>query len=136
MTKKLNFKGNFKSYLLADQLQSVLGWNGVTAEGTTRLQSRPGEVDVFADDSTPEQDVQAVVDAHDPEELSLGEIKSANKLDAEQRFLLSQLAEKSPEQIYTVMQTRMNNWTTLADARADLSEWLPLMAALIAWKVV
>lgn len=136
MTKILDYQGTFKSKLLADQLQDALGWTPVTAEGTTRLQSRDGEVYVYADDDTPEQDVQAVIDAHDPTELTQGEINTANREDARARFLASQLADKTPEEIFTLMQARMDSWSSLADARADLREWIPLLAAIIAWKVV
>jgi len=56
--------------------------------------------------------------------------------DARVRFLLSQLADKTPEEIYTLMQNRMDGWQNLGQAKADLWEWLPLMAAVIAWKVI
>ena len=59
---------------------------------------------------------------------------SANKLDAETRFLLSQLANKTPQQIFTAMQEKMDAWGSLSDAKADLKEWLPLMAAYMVWK--
>lgn len=61
--------------------------------------------------------------------------KIAAQNDVDARFLLSQLANKTPQEIYTAMQNNIDGWATLADARADLREWLPLMAALIAWKV-
>jgi hypothetical protein len=34
------------------------------------------------------------------------------------------------------MQNKMDGWTSLADAKADLREWLPLFGAIIAWKVI
>ena len=75
----------------------------------------------------------AIVAAHDPN----GDLpRNLNKKEAEARFLLSQLADKTPEEIYTLMQDRMDSWTMLADARGDLREWLPLLAAVIAWKVI
>jgi len=61
--------------------------------------------------------------------------KDAAQNDVNIRFLASQLAGKTPQEIYTLMQNRMDSWTSLADARSDLREWLPLMAAIIAWKV-
>jgi len=33
------------------------------------------------------------------------------------------------------MQNKMNAWANLGQAKADLMEWLPLMAAVIFWKV-
>lgn len=69
------------------------------------------------------------------DEWALEDEKISNQEDVDARFLISQLANKSPQEIYTAMQTAMDNWTSLADAKADLREWLPLMAAIIAWKV-
>ena len=87
-------------------------------------------------DAADEGEIQAVIDAHDPNALSVGEQKQANRELIRAQFLLSQLADKSPQQIYTQMQGRMDNWSSLADAKSDLREWLPLIAAVIAWKVV
>ena len=139
MTKKLTYQGLFKSNLLADELYAAFpAWGGVTSEGTTRMQSKPDgtEVYLFVPDAADEGEIQAVIDAHDPEALSAGEIKQAHRDDARARFLLSQLANKTPQEIYTQMQGRMDNWSSLADARDDLREWLPLIAAVIAWKVI
>ena len=139
MTKKLTYQGLFKAHLLADELQAAFSaWTPVTSEGTTRMQSKPDgtEVYLFVPDAADEGEIQVVIDAHDPEALSAGEIKQAHRDDARARFLLSQLADKTPEEIYTLMQDRMDSWTMLADARGDLREWLPLLAAVIAWKVI
>ena len=59
-----------------------------------------------------------------------------NREEVRARFLASQLANKTPQQIYTAMQDAMDGWGSLADAKSDLREWLPLMAAILAWKVV
>lgn len=45
------------------------------------------------------------------------------------------LRDKTPGEIFAIMQARMDAWATLADARKDLREWLPRMAALLAWAV-
>jgi len=87
-----------------------------------------------------EQAALVVIDAHDGDAaqaaIENARIEAQNaKADIDARFLLSQLANKTPQEIYTLMQNRMDSWTSLADARADLREWLPLMAAIIAWKV-
>lgn len=58
-----------------------------------------------------------------------------NKKEAKARFLLSQLVNKTPEEIYTLMQGRIDSWPSLAGARADLREWLPLMVAILAWSI-
>jgi len=75
----------------------------------------------------------AVVAAHDPDSDLPWNL---NAKAAKQKFLDSALANKTPIEIYTQMQGRMDSWTSLADARADLREWLPLIAAIIACKVI
>jgi len=139
MTKKLIYQGLFKSHLLADELMATFpAWGGVTDEGTSRMQSKPDgtEVYLFVPDAADEGEIQVVIDAHDPEALSAGEIKQAHRDDARARFLLSQLVDKTPEEIYVLMQDRMDGWQNLSQAKADLREWLPLMAAVIAWKAI
>lgn len=55
--------------------------------------------------------------------------------DVNARFVLSALNGRTPAQIYTLMQNQIDGWGNLAQAKADLREWLPLMAALIAVKL-
>jgi hypothetical protein len=58
---------------------------------------------------------------------------AAHQADVQTRFDGSWLQGKTPGEIYTLMQERMDGWTSLADAKADLRVWLPLMAAAVAW---
>ena len=77
MTKKLTYQGLFKSYLLADELRAAFpSWGSVTSEGTSRMQSKPDgtEVYLFVPDMADEREIQVVIDAHDPNALSIGEI--------------------------------------------------------------
>jgi len=60
------------------------------------------------------------------------EIHIADVLD---RLNMSALADMMPTEIYTAMQNKMDAWGNLGQAKADLMEWLPLMAAVIFWKV-
>ena len=139
MTKKLTFQGLFKTHLLADELMIAFpSWGNVTSENKSRMQSKPDKTEVylFVPDSADEGEIQVVIDAHDPEALSAGEIKQSHRDDVRARFLLSQLANKPPEEIYVLMQDRMDGWQNLSQAKSDLREWLPLMAAVIAWKVI
>ena len=57
----------------------------------------------------------------------------ASRWAAQACLAQSALADKTPAEIYALMQARMDKWTTLAEARADLREWLPLLAALAVW---
>jgi len=45
------------------------------------------------------------------------------------------LRGKTPAEMIAIMQKQADAWATLADARKDLREWLPRMAALLAWGV-
>ena len=47
------------------------------------------------------------------------------------RFDASNFADKSPDEIFTFMQTAIDGWANLGDAQADMRKWFPLMAALI-----
>lgn len=100
---------------------------GLPVEGV----SEDGRIDYSQELTAEEQSTaEAVVAAHDPD----GDLpKNINAKQARQAFLDSALANKSPQQIFTHMQGRMDNWSSLADARGDLRKWLPLMAAVIVW---
>lgn len=60
--------------------------------------------------------------------------RRANTSDVRARFLNSPLANRTPQEIYTLMQGQIDGWATLADAKTDLRDWLPLMAAAIAFQ--
>ena len=108
--------------------QMAIQWNGVDGIDIE-------DIDGKATDN--QTALQVVVDNHIPSmEYFEDEKRAVNTADAQARFLLSQLANKTPEEIYTMMQGRMDSWGSLANAKADLREWLPLMAAILAWKVV
>ena len=111
-------------------LHYELNQAGLPVEGVCE----DGRIDYTRELTAPEQiTADAVVAAHDPE----GDLPwLLNKKDAEARFLLSQLADKTPEEIYVLMQNVIDGWGNLGQAKEDLKEWLPLMAAVIAWKVI
>lgn len=56
--------------------------------------------------------------------------------DIKARWVASAIKGRTPQQIYTAMQASIDGWTSLAQAKADLRNWLPLMAAAIAWEVL
>ena len=86
------------------------------------------------------EQMDAIVAAHDPDALTAVEIERAraiaNQSDVRDRWNLAALKDKTPAELYTLMQGRMDAWSNLAAAKADLREWLPLMAAAIAWMVI
>jgi len=45
------------------------------------------------------------------------------------------LRDKTPAEIEALVRARIDGWPSLAAAKADLAEWLPRMAALLAWAV-
>ena len=63
-------------------------------------------------------------------------VKERNNKDVHARFLLSQLANKTPEQIYAYMQSEIDTWAIPQNIKDKLREWLPLMAAILAAKVI
>jgi len=140
MAKNLVYQGTFKQSLLMDELLAAFPeWligSGEDVECLLYLVGNDQGVKLTVPDVADEGEIQVVIDAHDPEVMSAGEIKQAHRNDARARFLLSQLADKTPEEIYVLMQNRMDGWQNLAQAKTDLREWLPLMAAVIAWKVI
>lgn len=50
--------------------------------------------------------------------------------DVVTRYLNSNLASKTPAQIYTLLQGQVDGWASLADAKAGLREILPLVGAV------
>lgn len=45
------------------------------------------------------------------------------------------LRDKTPAEIEALVRAHVEGWSTLAAAKVDLVEWLPRMAALLAWAV-
>ena len=128
--------GQVRIEQLRDELYSVLGpfpskaiqWNQVDA---IEIEDVDGKATQY------QTELQAIIDAHVPTMVYFDdEVRAVNTADVHARFLLSQLANKTPQEIHTLMQARMDAWTSLGDARDDLREWLPLLAAIIAWKVM
>lgn len=52
------------------------------------------------------------------------------------RFDVHALNGKTPGEIYQLVQARIDGWSSLAAAKADLRDWLPLLAAVVAWDVL
>lgn len=72
-----------------------------------------------------------IVAAHtgvDPVRVSQADIRT--------RWGTSSVHGKTPAQIYTLMQGQIDGWTSLAQAKADLRVWLPLLAAAVGWLVL
>lgn len=57
---------------------------------------------------------------------------AANLTDVNGRWLVSQFHGKTPAQIFTQIQSDVDGWTTLAQAKASLRVLLPTLAAAIA----
>lgn len=62
------------------------------------------------------------------EELTADEL-SGDFADVLTRYANSNLAHKTPQQIYDLVQGQIDGWTTLAAAKAGLRTLLPLIAA-------
>lgn len=62
--------------------------------------------------------------------------RTTNTADVDTRYdALTALKGKTPAQIYTYIQGRVDAWASLADAKADLRVWLPFVFALVIWKL-
>lgn len=140
MSKIITYTGKFKQHALMDALLIAFPeW--VVGEGEERqcllyLVGNEQGVKLTVPNDANEEVIQTVIDAHDPTALSTGEQKQVYRDNTKARFLLSQLANKTPEEIYTQMQNKIDSWSNLSQAKTDLREWLPLLAAVIAWKVI
>lgn len=108
----------------ADSVESLLS---VWDTGNPSF-ARPTEAQLLAALSDVETDIQA--------EQQAEQTRTTNSDDVKTRFRNSPLANRSPQEIYTAMQNQIDGWSSLAEAQADLREWLPLMAAAIAWLVM
>ncbi len=75
--------------------------------------------------------------AHDSLALTLNQQEQIdirlNNIDIRDRILSSGLRDKSPSQIYTQLESQIDAWASLSEAKVDLKTWLPLMAAAIVW---
>lgn len=47
----------------------------------------------------------------------------------------SALYDMTPAEIYTTIQNAVDGWSSLADAKASLRNWLPLLIASVIWLV-
>ncbi len=56
--------------------------------------------------------------------------------DVQARWALHALKGKTPAEIYTLAQAEINSWSTLSQAKAGLTKWLPFMLAGLAWCVM
>lgn len=60
----------------------------------------------------------------------------AAQANVKAKWVASAIKGKTPDEIYTYLQGRINGWGSLNAAKADLAVWLPLMAAVLAWAVM
>lgn len=71
---------------------------------------------------------QDVLGAHDPDAKTAEQQSYEDFLTAWRNGVL---AGKTPAQIYEGMTTQINGWASLANAKADLRDWLPLIGAAL-----
>lgn len=78
-------------------------------------------------------DWAALVSSHDYESKTPDQQAEIWRTEAFGHWEMSSLHGKSPAQIVTYLHSAMDGWATLADARADLKNWLPILAIAIAY---
>ena len=125
----------FNSDLLHEELLAELGeplFLGVSSDSTNIrviLLSNPSPAQETA--------IANIISSHDPDGLSQIELEEqaveVNSADVINRLINAGLRDKTPDEIYTQLQNQIDSWSALADAKSDLREWIPLMAAAIVW---
>ena len=68
---------------------------------------------------------------HDPTDYG-----ALNADDIRARWIALPMLKGTPTQIYTAMQSQIDSWASLADAKANLRVWLPLIIATLAWLIM
>lgn len=119
MTKKLTYHGLFKPALLGDELQTAFpAWGGVTDEGASRLRSKPDGIEVylFVPDAADEGEIQIVIDAHDPNALSVGEQKEKER-DQDDQDLAGRYVVAT-----NFLDTAIADWPSMTGAQKQ--QWL------------
>jgi hypothetical protein len=132
---RFNLPGSIKGHQLADEVRIATGIDVVERYSYYAVDN---QVEINgADIEAQAALIQSTIDAHVPDPLYFSEDRrQAHIQTIIDNFNLHSLKGKTPAQIYTMMQNAMDSWTSLADARSDLREWLPLMAAAISWIVI
>lgn len=84
----------------------------------------------LTDEATDEDEATAlaVLEAHDPLAVTA---EQAAMLQFVAAWRGGALIGKTPAQIYQVLGAQINGWASLADAKADLRDWLPLIGAAL-----
>ena len=119
MTKKLTYQGLFKTHLLADEILAAFpAWGGVTSEGTTRMQSKPDgtEVYLFAPDDADEAEIQVVIDAHDPNALTVGEKREQERCQDDQNLAVRYIVAMN------FLDTAIADWPSMTSSQKQ--QWL------------
>jgi hypothetical protein len=135
----LTYAGTFKQSLLMDELLAAFpGWiigEGMECQCLLHLEGNQQGVRLTVPDGSDEQAIEAVITAHDPNTLSIGEQMEVNRETVRQALLDSPLANMTPEEIFITVRSRIQGWGSLADAKADFLEWEPLLWAVVMWLV-
>lgn len=80
---------------------------------------------------------EALVAAYDPNLLTAGERVRQEQAESRSRWAaLTALRGKSVAEIYDVVQNRIDGWESLAEAKEDFREWMPLLVAAVAWDIM
>jgi hypothetical protein len=91
----------------------------------------PAEVDLL------QTECEALAAAYDSTLLTAGERVRQEQAESRSRWAaLSALRGRSVVEIYDVVQNRIDSWTSLAEAKADFREWMPLLFAAVAWDIM
>ena len=135
----LTYAGTFKQSLLMDELLATFPeW--IVGEGEDHkcllyLEGNQQGVRLTVPDGSNVTAINAVINTHNPNVLSVGEQMEVHRETVRQALLNSPLAHMTPEEIYVAVRQEIQSWSSLADAKASFLEWEPLLWAVVMWLV-
>ncbi len=115
-------------------LDAELRAAGIPLEGIG-YNSTEGWVRVDFTDAATEQQQGAATDAVIAAHAGINTDQQALN-DVRARWIASAIHGKTPTEIYSAVQGAIDGWGSLAQAKADLRVWLPLVIAALAWETM
>lgn len=103
----------------------------------TGVSAGPGWIAVYLGAGATAEDentARQVVLAHDMDERTEEQVELAaiqtQTSGVISQYLASPLSDRTPQQVYDQVASDIAGWGTLADAKADLQQWLPFLCAV------
>jgi hypothetical protein len=124
--------------LLLEELETALGFElklVTKKEADLLLEAIISKKDNTEITPLEEATIFSIVGSHNHENPDSREAQiiqdNLNKDNALLKWSASQLSNKTPDEIFTLIENNIDSWSNLADAQTDLKKWLPVMATII-----